>query len=79
MAGGGDGDRAGRSARGAAAPDTCACPHADREQSAIDTPKAAFVRGILGKDEFDLRHVRSSATAPVWLAAVPLLREGMSR
>ena len=28
--------------------------HADREQM-IDTLKAAFVRGILAKDEFDLR------------------------
>ena len=49
--------------------------HADREQ-AIDTLKAAFVRGILGKDEFDLRHVRSYRSGVVAAGAAAL---GMSR
>ena len=46
--------------------------HADREQ-AIDTLKAAFVRGILAKDEFDLRVNQAFASRTyAELAAVTL-------
>ena len=41
-------------AAGAAGRGCLRASHADREQ-VIDTLKTAFVRGVLAKDEFDLR------------------------
>ena len=50
----GDGRAGGRDSSRGAGRDHLRASHADREQ-VIGTLKAAFVQGMLAKDEFDLR------------------------
>ena len=75
---GGDGDRAGRTSwqRPRRTADDRRVSHAEREQ-VIGTVKAAFVHGMLAKDEFDLRVSQAFASRTyAVLAAVTPRRAG---